>query len=391
MKWKRIAILMVAVMLQCTACSGQNVKADAKNMSAVTEETGSGNSAADMEAENDLKAESDSNVFMGTEDDNSVNIETKSSDQEEINAAEGGTTDMNSQTGSKRIPSELAQIPGEYFTPASQQGTIERLDYQTYESMSYESRATQLDKTAYVYLPYGYSGDRQYNILYLMHGGWSNETTYLGTSENPHELKNIIDHAIQDGLMEPVIVVCPTYNNTSSEDSADYGLALRLTDNYHNELVNDLMPAVEGKYSTYAQGTSTQELKESRSHRAFAGFSMGSVTTWHTFQYCMDYFRYFLPSSGNMGTDGAYMERLVTDAGYGAGDFFIYAMSGTEDFAYRSFTYQIQAMLDAPGGIFIEADNEADGNLAYRVQEGNAHDGGAALQYIYNGLIWLWK
>ena len=265
---------MVTIMLQCTACSGQNVKADAKNMSAVTEETGSGNSAANMEAENDLKAESDSNVFMGTEDDNSVNIETKSSDQEEINAVEGGTTDMNSQTGSKRIPSELAQIPGEYFTPASQQGTIERLDYQTYESMSYESRATQLDKTAYVYLPYGYSGDRQYNILYLMHGGWSNETTYLGTSENPHELKNIIDHAIQDGLMEPVIVVCPTYNNTSSEDSADYGLALRLTDNYHNELVNDLMPAVEGKYSTYAQGTSTQELKESRSHRTFGSFPL---------------------------------------------------------------------------------------------------------------------
>lgn len=298
---------------------------------------------------------------------------------------------MNSQTGSKQIPSELAQVPMEYFTPASRQGTIERLNYQTYESMSYESRATQLDKTAYVYLPYGYSGDRQYNILYLMHGGWSNETTYLGTPEAPHELKNIIDHAIQDGLMEPVIVVCPTYNNTSSEDSADYGLALKLTDNYHNELVNDLMPAVEGKYSTYAEGTSAQELKESRSHRAFAGFSMGSVTTWHTFQYCMDYFRYFLPSSGNMGSDGAYMEKLVTDAGYGPGDFFIYAMSGTEDFAYRSFTYQIQAMLDAPGDIFIESDNEMDGNLAYRVQEGNAHDGGAALQYIYNGLIWLWK
>lgn len=34
--------------------------------------------------------------------------------------------------------------------------------------------------------------------------------------------------------------------------------------------------------------------------------------------------------------------------------------------------------------------NESNGNLAYRVQEGNAHDGNAALQYIYNGLIWLW-
>lgn len=307
-----------------------------------------------------------------------------------ILSGEDGEASMSEQAGFGQIPDELAQIPKEYFTPASEQGTVERLDYQTYESMSYDEQTTQLDKTAYVYLPYGYSEERQYNVLYLMHGGWSNETTYLGTPEDPHELKNVIDHAIQDGRMLPVIVVCPTYNNTSPEDSADYGLALRLTDHYHNELVNDLIPAVEGKYSTYAGGTSEQELKESRSHRAFAGFSMGSVTTWHTFQYCMDYFRYFLPSSGNLTSDGAYMEQLVTDAGYGPEDFFIYAMSGTEDFAYAAFTDQIQAMLDAPGGIFTEADNENGGNLAYRVQEGNAHDGNAAMQYIYNGLIWLW-
>lgn len=308
----------------------------------------------------------------------------------EIVSGEDGDASMSEQAGFGQIPDELVQIPKEYFSPASEQGTVERLDYQTYESMSYDEQTTQLDKTAYVYLPYGYSEERQYNVLYLMHGGWSNETTYLGTPEDPYELKNVIDHAIQDGRMLPVIVVCSTYNNTSPEDSADYGLALRLTDHYHNELVNDLIPAVEGKYSTYVGGTSEQELKESRSHRAFAGFSMGSVTTWHTFQYCLDYFRYFLPSSGNLTSDGAYMEQLVTDAGYGPEDFFIYAMSGTEDFAYAAFTDQIQAMLDAPGGIFTEADNGNSGNLAYRVQEGNAHDGNAAMQYIYNGLIWLW-
>ena len=37
--------------------------------------------------------------------------------------------------------------------------------------------------------------------------------------------------------MGPVIVVCPTYNNENPDDSADYSLALQLTDNYHNELV----------------------------------------------------------------------------------------------------------------------------------------------------------
>lgn len=355
MKRKVSWILALIAAVSCTACSGRQAE---------TENRGS-------------------TVFSAeTERADTASAETILSEEGEVPVA--------GQTGSAQIPEELAQIPKEYFEEASEQGIVERLEYQTYESMSYAQQTTVFEKTAYVYLPYGYSEEKKYNVLYLMHGGWSNETTYLGTLENPHELKNVIDHAIQDGEMAPVIVVCPTYNNTSPEDSADYALALRLTDNYHNELMNDLIPAVEGKYSTYAEGTSVQELTESRNHRAFAGFSMGSVTTWHTFQYCMDYFRYFLPSSGNLTSDGAYMEQLVKDAGYGPEDFFIYAMSGTEDFAYAAFTNQIRAMMDAPEGIFVEAANESDGNLAYRVQEGNAHDGNAALQYIYNGLIWLW-
>lgn len=66
--------------------------------------------------------------------------------------------------------------------------------------------------------------------------------------------KNILDHGIQDGLIRPIIVVCPTYNNESESDSGDYSLALRLTENYHNELVNDLIPAVEGKCGSSGGG-----------------------------------------------------------------------------------------------------------------------------------------
>lgn len=311
--------------------------------------------------------------------------------KEAVVTDQGEHIEMDKKTDPSQIPEELVQIPEDYLTPAGEQGTVERLTYRTYESMNYESREKQLTKTAYVYLPYGYSGDRKYNVFYLMHGGWSDETTYLGTPKNPNVLVNVIDHAIQDGKMEPVIVVCPTYNNENPDDSADYSLALQLTDNYHNELVNDLIPAVEGTYSTFAEGISPEELEASRNHRAFAGFSMGSVATWHTFQYCLDYFRYFLPSSGNLTSDGAYMESLVTDSGHKPEDFFIYAMSGTEDFAYAGFSSQIEAMLAAPDGVFNASNDEREGNLAYRVQKGNSHDGEAAMQYIYNGLIWIWK
>lgn len=214
-----------------------------------------------------------------------------SSAAESSNAETVNSQEVQMESGSiVELPDKLAQIPSEYFAQATKQGTLQDLQYDTYESFSYEQRTQKLSKRAVVYLPNGYTEDEHYPVVYLMHGGWSNETTYLGVPGRERAFKNVLDHAIQDGLMVPMIVVCPTYNNTSGEDSGNYSLALRLTDNYHNELVNDLMPAVEGKYSTYAENTTPAGLEASRDHRAFAGFSMGSVATWRTFQYCLDNF-----------------------------------------------------------------------------------------------------
>lgn len=153
------------------------------------------------------------------------------------------------------IPEELEYVPEGYQQPAQHPGTLEKLEYQTWESFSYAEKSQKLTKTAWVYLPYGYDESKQYNILYLSHGGWSNETTTMGTPERPHEFKHIVDHAIEDGLIQPLIIVLPTYNNTSESDSGSYSLALRLVDNFHNELLNDLIPAVESKYSTFVEST----------------------------------------------------------------------------------------------------------------------------------------
>ena len=96
--------------------------------------------------------------------------------------ADTGVSDSNEGVV-RSIPETLAQIPEGYDTPADQQGKIEKLTYMTYESMRYEEKSQRLEKTAYVYLPYGYSEEKQYNVFYLMHGGWSNETTMLVTDQ----------------------------------------------------------------------------------------------------------------------------------------------------------------------------------------------------------------
>ena len=183
--------------------------------------------------------------------------------------AENNSMPSNADNTINRFPTSLAAIPDSYFSEAEQQGTLQDFYYDTYESFSYDEKSQKLQKHAVVYLPYGYDESKQYPVFYLMHGGWSNEYTYLGSPDEPQGMKHILDHGIANGEIQPMIVVCPTYNNTSPEDSGDYSLALRLTDNYHNELINDLIPVVEGKYSTYAEDTTPEAIAASRDYRAF--------------------------------------------------------------------------------------------------------------------------
>lgn len=135
------------------------------------------------------------------------------------------------------VPEELEYIPEEYRQPSSHPGVLNKLTYQTWESFSYEEQTQELTKEAWIYLPYGYSEEQKYNVFYLSHGGWSNETTVMGTDRNPRDFKYVIDNAIKNGEIQPLIIVLPTYNNLSGSDSGDYSLALQLTDQFHNELV----------------------------------------------------------------------------------------------------------------------------------------------------------
>lgn len=290
-----------------------------------------------------------------------------------------------------RIPSLMQEIPASHKQPALQQGRLEEVNYDTWDSLTYFSHTRRIHKRAIVYVPYGYDPNQKYNIVYISHGGWSNETTVLGTDSDPHPLKHAIDHAIEDGLMDPFIAVALTYNNRSDHDSWDYELAIELTDNFHNELVNDLMPAIEGRYSTYAQSTDYAGFKDSRDHRAFAGFSMGSVNTWRTFEYCLDLFHYFMPMSGNLTNDGEAMADIVRNSKWNWNDFFILSASGTKDFARNALVSQIYAMASVKDHTFRYSDEEDKGNLFYREWNKGTHGPEASDMYTWNNLLWITK
>lgn len=80
------------------------------------------------------------------------------------------------------------------------------------------------------------------------------------------------------------------------------------------------------------------------------------------------------------------MADLVRQQGYTADDFFIFAASGTDDFAYSAFKAQIDAMSSDSDGMFRLAHSEAEGNMSFLEREGYRHDSIASDEYTYNGL-----
>ncbi|MEZ7768222.1 hypothetical protein [Pauljensenia sp. 20925_1_25] len=111
------------------------------------------------------------------------------------------------------------------------------------------------------------------------------------------------------------------------------------------------------------------------------------MTTWHVFEQCLAYFRYFAPASGNAGS-GSYWAGAVERQGFGSDDFLIIAATGTEDFNGRAFTALMEDM--ARDLVFREGFGEDGTNLIFRIGESEGHDGHAASRYMYNAMALLW-
>ena len=236
-----------------------------------------------------------------------------------------------------------------------------------------------------VYLPYGYDANKKYNVFYFMHGMGDNEDTLF--YNNNGEMQRVLDNMIQKGDIEPMIVVTPTFNKVSSDTFYN-------AENFYKEFRESVVPFVEGKYPTYAKSTSAADLKASRMHRAYGGFSMGSVSTWAVFENCVDMVGYFLPMSGahHWGTgnpDAGALARAVDKAGLKKNEYFIMSATGTSDFAYSALNPQIEDMKKYSQ--FVYTSDFSKGNFWFILANGNGHDWVAVRQYLYNGLPFFFR
>ena len=277
-------------------------------------------------------------------------------------------------------------------------GSIEKVCY-----MTTNREGEPRDKYALVYLPHCYDAadrEKRYNILYLMHGGGGNPDAWLDCCK----VKNMLDYAIDAGELEPLIVVFPSYYKekiprTGAPDGEQERQHVLF---FQKELVEELLPAVEGVYNVYASNITLEGLKAARRHRAFGGFSMGSATTWFAFMEHLDYFAYFIPLSGDCWAVEArggethaaetaqILHQVALDSGYGKEDYFIYSATGTEDPACGALSPQIEEMKKYPDA-FTFSDDFGAGNLHYFVAEGAVHAYECVYEYLYNYLPFLFR
>jgi len=275
------------------------------------------------------------------------------------------------------------------YRDVDRRGQIRRVDYETRDRAG-----NAVSKYANVYIPFGYDAANRYNVLYMMHGGGGNADAFLDSTY----IKNMLDSMIDEGRVKPLIVVFPSYYKSLERSLRQPGSTLERDETlfFQQELVNDLIPAVEGAYSTYAEAVTPEGIKASRMHRGFGGFSMGGCTTWFALMNSLDAVAWFVPLSGDcweLDIKGGLtkpdetalaIKNSVASAGYSSEEYFIYAATGTNDIACDALTAQIEAMRRLP-----EAFN--GNNLHYLLAEGEYHCYQAVFQYLYAFLPELFR
>lgn len=140
----------------------------------------------------------------------------------------------------------------------------------TLELFEYASAVVGARRKANVYLPPGYTAEKKYPVLYLLHGIGGDETEWARFASP----QNILDNLIADGKAEPMIIVMPNGRAIADDRAVGdifSGEKVAGFAAFERDLLDSLVPAVQAKYSTVAD----------REHRAIAGLSMGGGQTFN--------------------------------------------------------------------------------------------------------------
>ncbi len=166
------------------------------------------------------------------------------------------------------------------------------------EQVSYHSEATGTDRPLVVYLPPGYSSDKRYSVVYILHGIGGSEWDWFAWWGG---VANIIaDNLIAEGKLDPLILVSPNTNALKpGEDPEGFDGYNR----FEEDLIGSIIPFVEANYS----------VNTGREQRGLAGLSLGGGMTLNTGAAHLELFPYLGAFSAAPNTESP--EVLFPDGG----------------------------------------------------------------------------
>lgn len=132
------------------------------------------------------------------------------------------------------------------------------------DTISYESKTVGSTRRALVYTPPGYSESKKYPVLYLLHGIGGDEKEWYNGG-NPQV---ILDNLYALNKLTPMIVIMPNGRAIKDDRAIGNHMAADKVAGFavfEKDLLNDLIPYVESKFSVLTD----------RESRAIAGLSMG--------------------------------------------------------------------------------------------------------------------
>ncbi len=176
----------------------------------------------------------------------------------QITAAEEEPTEE--ETYMQRYEELMVELP-----PESAFDSTEGVTSPAFQKYTYYSRTAERESRVNVLLPPNYSEDKEYPVLYILHGYYDSEDWM---ARDIVDLSDMLTKLYASGEAEEMIVVCP-YIFVSKELAWCTGMNLTNSlcyDNFINDLTTDVMPFIESTFSV-AKG---------RENTAITGFSMGA-------------------------------------------------------------------------------------------------------------------
>jgi len=150
--------------------------------------------------------------------------------------------------------------------PAGFNAPRDKVPHGEVKVVEYDSKTLGTRRMMRVYTPPGYTKDKKYPVLYMLHGLGNTSTEWTQRAKAPQ----IVDNLLADKKIQPLVMVFPSGDAAATAANGGGGRVQEgYGEKFTQDFLKDIIPYVESHYSVLTD----------RKHRALGGMSMGGGQT----------------------------------------------------------------------------------------------------------------